>query len=329
MSESVGESAPASLVVTFPTPPNRDSLTVRQLADAYMAHYVGLDSGRPARVKWWCERIGDLRVVDLDSDLIADYLDAYAAGRREKYMGRDPRGQPILKSLGPRKPATINRAKSALGALLTFAKQRRLTPRGWPNPIRDVPGRREDNARTRFLSSEEQARLLSAARICSWPRLHLLVLMGITTGARKGELLSLRGGDLHLERGRAHLRATKNGSQRVLRLVPDVVMEIRRLGAPKGEALLFPSTRKPLQPMDFSNHFLRALRDARIEGASFHTLRPTHASILAMNGASLVEIADSMGHRTMEMVRRYAHLAVDHKVALIDRVFAGDRNWAS
>lgn len=304
MSETVGQPASASRVVDFPTPQNRESLTLRQLADAYMAQYAGRDNARPARVLWWCDGIGDVRVIDLDTDLIADHLDHYASEPLRKYMGRDEDGAPILRELGERKPATINRMKSTLGALLAFARLRRLTPRGWANPIRDVPGRRENNARTRFLSPEEQARLLKVARLSSWPRLHLLVLMGITTGARKGELLSLRGADLDLERGTAHLRSTKNGAQRVLRLVPDVVKEIRRVAAPRGEALLFPSTRKPSQAMDFGGHFARALRDARIANATFHTLRHTHASVLAMNGANLVEIADSMGHRTMEMVRR-------------------------
>ena len=325
MKETVGQPAFASRVVDFPTPRNRESLTVRQLADAYMAQYAGRDNARPARVQWWCDRIGDMRIVDLDADLIADHLDAYASEPRQKYMGRDADGRPVLRNLGERRPATINRMKSTLGALLTLARARRLTPRGWVSPMRDVPGRRENNARTRFLFPEEQVRLLSVARLSSWPGLYLLALMAITTGARKSELLSLRGVDLDLERGTAHLRSTKNGSHRVLRLVPDVVAEIRRVGAPRGEALLFPSTRKPAQAMDFTGHFARALRDARIEDATFHTLRHTHASVLAMNGASLVEIADSMGHRTMEMVRRYAHLAVDHKIALIDRVFAGGK----
>ena len=228
MSKTVGQPAQAGRVVNFPSPQNREALTVRELADAYMAVYAGRDNSRPARVQWWCDRIGALRVVDLDSDLLADHLDAYAAEPARSFKGRDDSGSPILRERGQRKPATINRMKSTLGALLTFAKKRRLTRRGWANPIRDVQGQREDNGKTRFLSPDEQARLLKVARLCSWPRLYLLVLTAITTGARRGELMSLRGCDLDLERGTAGLRSTKNGSQRVLRLVPEVVAYLQK-----------------------------------------------------------------------------------------------------
>jgi hypothetical protein len=142
MSKTVGQPASAGRVVNFPSPQSRQSLTVRELADAYMAVYAGRDNSRPARVQWWCDRLGAVRVVDLDSDLIADHLDLYAAEPARSYKGRDEDGLPILGERGQRKPATINRMKSTLGAMLTFAKQRRLTPRGWANPIRDVPGQR-------------------------------------------------------------------------------------------------------------------------------------------------------------------------------------------
>lgn len=59
MNETVGQPAPASRVVDSPTPQNRESWTIRQLADAYLAQYAGRDNARPARVLWWCDGCGD------------------------------------------------------------------------------------------------------------------------------------------------------------------------------------------------------------------------------------------------------------------------------
>ena len=56
----------------------------------------------------------------------------------------------------------------------------------------------------------------------------------------------------------------------------------------------------------------------------FHDLRHSCASYLAMNGASLLEIADVLGHKTLAMVKRYSHLSTDHKAALVSRVM-GDK----
>jgi len=52
----------------------------------------------------------------------------------------------------------------------------------------------------------------------------------------------------------------------------------------------------------------------------FHDLRHSTASYLAMNGASQLEIAEVLGHRTLQMVRRYAHLSESHVKGLIEKL---------
>jgi len=59
---------------------------------------------------------------------------------------------------------------------------------------------------------------------------------------------------------------------------------------------------------------------AGLDDFRFHDLRHSTASYLAMKGASLVEIADVLGHRTLQMVRRYAHLSESHVKGLMDRL---------
>jgi len=95
---------------------------------------------------------------------------------------------------------------------------KRLTPKGWHHPVRPIKSEQEDNGRVRFLSPEERDRLLAAARISVSPKLYLLILIAITTGARRGELLGLRIRDLDLEAKVATVHTSKNGEPRVLPL---------------------------------------------------------------------------------------------------------------
>ena len=315
------QSAPApGVVLDFPPAPNRANLTLREVADARMASYVGRDPSLPGAIALWTGLLGDRRLAEIDSDMIADELDRFASAPKTRFVGKNADGSPILKQLGRRAPATVRRQRAVLSGLLSWAQRKRLTPRGWVNPVKEIPPEPLNNARTRFLAADERERLLRVARISAWPRLYLLILMALTTGARRGELLGLRYRDLDLDAGTAHVRQSKNGSQRVLPLTAEAVAEIKRHGKAAPEALLFESIRRPGKPMTITKLFNDAVCAARIVDFHFHDLRHSCASYLAMNGATLLEIADVLGHRTMDMVKRYAHLTTGHKAALVNRV---------
>lgn len=322
--QSVGQ------VVNFPAPQDRESLTVRQLADAYCITYRGRDRSKLARVEWWVAKLGEVRVVDLDADLIADLLDEFEREPVMRFKGRDKDGRKVFEPHGQRKPATVNRQKATLSSLITFAKDRRLLPRGWTSPLRDVKGRRENNAKTRYLTTAEQDKLLKVARLSTWKRMHLFILMALRTGARKQELLNLLGADLDLEQRVAKVHRTKTGRPKVLTLTPAVVDEIRRVGVPKADQLLFPSKRKTREPRPFEVQkvFAKVVSDAGLVTAdkpdpvTIHTLRHSFASTLAQRGVSLVAIADALGHSSAAQVTmRYSHLSVDTRRQMIDEAF--------
>jgi len=178
----------------------------------------------------------------------------------------------------------------------------------------------------RYLSDEERERLLVACRESSWPRLYVLVLMALTTGARRGELLALRWCDVDMERAEAILNDTKNGDRRVLILLPQVIEELT-LFAPKdattSQALVFRSRLRPSQPYATAEAFRDAMAVSGIKNFRFHDCRHTAASYMAQHGASLLEIADTLGHRQLRMVQRYAHLNTDSRRRLMTRVFEG------
>jgi integrase len=208
--------------------------------------------------------------------------------------------------------------------VITWAIRKRIAPKGYAHPCRSIERREENNERTRFLSDVEIQRLLEACKGSSWPRLYALVLVAITTGARKGELLGLTWGDVDLERAEACVGRTKNGDPRVLPLVPAVVAELKKFTAGAG-SLVFRSARDAERPMGIDLQFHTALRAAGIRGVTFHTLRHTCASYLAKHGASLLEIAEVLGHRQLQMTKRYSHLTVGHKRALVTRVLGDVR----
>lgn len=321
-------------VVAFPTPPDRESLTVRQVADAYCSTYRGRDRSKLPRVEWWASKLGHFRVVDLDPDQIADLLDEYEREPVMRYKGLDQDGRRIFEPHGNRKPSTVNRQKATLSAIITFAKDRRLLPRAWPNPLREVKGRRENNAKTRYLTIAEQDRLLKVARVSSWRRMYLFVLLCLHTGCRKQEALNLTGADVDLERRTALVRRTKTDKQKVLTLTQAIIDEIKRVGVPKSEQLLFPSKRQTKQPRPYEVQkvFAKLVRAAGLvtaekpEPVGIHTLRHSFASTLAERGVSLVAIADALGHSSAAQVTmRYAHLGIHTRAKLIEEVFGAGR----
>lgn len=299
-------------------------MTLAQLIDAYMLAYAGRDDrNRASTLRAWRRLLGSRPAFEISDDEIFQGLEQLRAEPARFYGGRDVEGARILRKKGRRAPATINRYHAALMALYTWSIKQRRAPRGFENPARKIERAPEKNAVVRFLSDAEREQLLQACRESSWPRLYLIALMAITTGARRGELLGLTWGDVDLERAIAHVKTSKNDHPRALPLLPAVLDELRRFAGARPEACVFPSRLRLTEPRHFESSWVAALARADIRRFRFHDLRHSCASYLAQNGASLLEIADVMGHRQLAMVRRYAHLTTESKAKLVQRVLGG------
>ena len=83
--------------------------------------------------------------------------------------------------------------------------------------------------------------------------------------------------------------------------------------------LLFPG-RNPKKPIFIRTPWLEAVKDAGIDDLKFHDLRHSAASYMLMSGASLGEIAELLGHKTLQMVKRYAHLSEAHTAGVVARM---------
>lgn len=296
------------------------SVRLVELIDLYMAHYTGRDTTRVQRLTWWSAELGQLTLAEVSDDHVHAALERLAARQSRFFAGRDADGRAIFKARHKAlAPATVNRYATALAAVFTWAVRRRIVPKGWVHPCRSVERRQEDNAGTRFLSDDERRRLLDACKASKWPRLYLLVLLALTTGARRGELVGLRWSHFDLERAVVHVARTKNGDAKVLPLVPAVVEEVQLLAGAPG-ALVFPGKRAPGKAFNFEQRWSAALKAAGVKNFRFHDLRHSCASLLAQNGATLLEIGDLLGHRQVSMAKRYSHLAASHRSALVNRV---------
>ncbi|MBK7459110.1 MAG: site-specific integrase [Betaproteobacteria bacterium] len=303
-----------------PLPMRDGAVTVAELIHYYMADYAGRDTSRVQRLSWWAGQVGNLTLGEISDDHLHAALEHLASSPPRYFAGKDADGRPIMKAKRcTLAPATLNRYSAAIAAVFTWGVRRRIAPKGWIHPCRGLERPTENNEKTRFLTKDERARLLAACKASKWPRLYLLVLMALTTGARKGELMGLRWADIDLEHAVANVGRTKNGDAKTLPLVPAAVEQLAEFkGAPA--ALVFPSPAIPSQPFAYETRWQQALKAAHIRGFRFHDLRHTAASHLAQNGATLLEIADLLGHRQMSMTKRYSHLASGHRSALVNRV---------
>lgn len=291
---------------------------------------------RIQQLTWWSEHFKGKTVVEITSDAIRLGCNACAAETftRGKERKNKKTGEVVQPKQYKRTPATVNRYVAALSAVMSYAIKGHVPSLLTVNPVKDITKKTEPKGRTRFLSDDERTALLDACAKSPWKPLHALVLLAITSGARRTEMTSLRWADngidgyVDLTTGRALVRKTKNGEQRMLILVGEALKALQVLATardakPKDERsdFVFPDELGGAMRF-FDNDWHAALEAAGIEGFRFHDLRHTCASYLAAQKCSLLEIADVLGHKNLEMVKRYSHLVVDHKVGVIERMIA-------
>ncbi len=184
------------------------------------------------------------------------------------------------------------------------------------NPLLKVSNLKNPRGRVRFLSDEERLEFLISCEESSNPYLYVVVLIAIATGARKSEILTLKWSQIDFDRKLIFLEDTKNGdlaslilSEKIAKLLFEAFKESRSELVFKG---------KKNQPIDIRYPFEQARKRAKLENFTFHDLRHTCASYLAMNGATPIDIMEILRHSSMAMVKRYAHLSTAHKAGVLN-----------
>ena len=283
--------------------------TTGELIDKYLDDYLPRKPRSEAlqrpQLKWWQKQIGTYTLADLTPDIIVEHRDKLA----KRIL---PTGRQIS-------PSTVNRYMAALSHVLAIGvKELRWLPE---SPMRDVSKFKEPKGRVRFLNDEERDRLLQACGDSDNCDLLTIVVLALSTGMRKNEILTLTWEAVDLERQQITLHETKNQERRAVPLVGRAYAMVRELAAKAdGQSpLLFPG-RNPSKPIEIKKAWYTAMARAELEDFRFHDLRHSAASYLAMNGASLPEIADVLGHKDYQMVKRYAHLSTPHVAGVVERM---------
>jgi len=197
------------------------------------------------------------------------------------------------------------------------------------NPCLTLLKLKENPGRDRVLSEEEISRLLIACRESKSPYLYCIVLISITTGARQGEILGLEWKHINFENKLASLTETKNGRPRSISLADPVIEELKKLyqSRQSHKPLVFAS-KTAFGRIDIKKSWQSALKRAEISDCRAHDMRHTFATLAASQGASNLELATAMGHRTLEMLQRYTHLdaQVTKKFSkhISERILQGD-----
>lgn len=283
--------------------------TVGELIDRYIQNVLPnkkkSEKKQTMQLNWWKKQIGYYLLSEITPSMIAE--------QRDKLL----RETTIRKKL--RNPSTVVRYMAALSHALSIA----CKEWGWieTSPISKVSKPKESRGRVRFLDDNERAALLLACKDSTNPYLYTIVVLAVSTGMRQAEILNLKWQDVDLRKGRVVLHETKNGEIRqvtiagqALELFKDLD-KIRRLDT----ELLFPS-KFPKKPINIRTAWENAVAKADITNLRFHDLRHSCASYLAMNGASLAEIAEVLGHKTLAMVKRYAHLSDTHTASVVSKM---------
>jgi integrase len=176
---------------------------------------------------------------------------------------------------------------------------------------------KEAQGRLRWLTPEEAIKLLTKCREQKNPALVDLVELALYTGMRQGELLELTWGRVDRARGVVLLEITKSGRRREVPLnSPADATLARRAPAAQADVLVFGSR----SWNTFRKSWEAALEAGQLGDFHFHDLRHTFASWAVQWGVTLAELKDLLGHATLAMVMRYAHLAPEQLRSAVSRL---------
>ena len=202
-------------------------------------------------------------------------------------------------------PARVNRNLACLKCMFNRAIE---WGKAEENPVKKIKLLKENNKRLRYLDREEFDRLLN---VCA-KHLRPIVITAFNTGMRKGEILSLKWENVDLVRRIIYVLDTKNGEKREIPInqkLKEIFSNIKPNS--KSPYDFCKSNGQPYGEVKLA--FANAMEASRIANFRFHDLRHTFVSHLVMAGIDLNTVRELLGHKSLTMTLRYAHLSPEHK----------------
>lgn len=258
---------------------------------------------------WWKTQIGNVKIRELNTAMLTVCKNKLT---NEIIYKKD-------KKETTRSANTINKYLMCLSAVLTYATNELQIIE--VNPMSKVKCLEKPNGRTRFLSDSEINTLASECKKYS-DKIFLFWLLLFKTGGRFNEVRPLQVKDIDKQNKRVYFLDTKNKTHRSVHIDDYTISFINDfLNIHKIESgYIFRADRKGAELSYLKGAMENCIKQAGLTDFHIHDIRHTTASILAKEGASLLEIAEILGQKSLTVARLYSHLTKKHTEQLLASV---------
>jgi integrase len=277
--------------------------TFNEAVSRYL-HEQTVSQAKRAHLEWWAKEFGFLYLQDIRPSIINDK-------KQKLLIEKNSKGKIRTKS-------TCNRYLASLSHLLSVCTKQ------WEwiveNPVKKIAREKEPRERTRFLNTEERKQFLDACRLSDNPFLFTFSVLLLSTGCRYSEIRCLKWTDVDLIQGKIIITRSKNSDMRSLPvrgLALDLLRDLAAKSQPTG--YIFPGKNKN-KPMELRRAFKTAIKRAGLKNFRGHDCRHSYATEMLAQGLSLGEIGHLLGHRSVSMTRRYAHLVESRSIDAVSKM---------
>ncbi len=286
----------------------------QKLHKALERYAAWADASRPKTVKTRARLLKVLKRLMGDES-----LESLSAFRLERFK-RD--------RLAEVRPATVNRALALFKHFIGAASKWGWVSESKARELRAVKLLKEPPGRVRWFSDAELTSLWKALETTG-KGIRSIVEAGMLTGLRRANLVGLRKAEVDLEARQIVLGETKNGRGQVLPVSEALALILEAaIERSSGEFVFVNLRGKPYTPDGFSSLWRKARDAAGIENLRFHDVRHHFATQVRRGGAGLDVVAALLGHRSLAMTQRYAHLGRDDLSQAVASVSLGGKGDA-
>lgn len=285
----------------------KESLKKRTVMSAIEKYIANVLPQRPKNtrnilqhLKWWEKQIGHFQLSDVTPAICAESRDL------------------LLKEVGPK--GKVRKSATALRYIATMSAVFECCVKDWmfisQNPLRSIKKPSAGRRKTRFFTLEEISKIRNLCAASNSTYMLPIFTIAIHTGMRRGEILSLKWGDINFEEKEIHLSTSKNGEPRDIAMTGDVYKALTNWAISNKfdkSGLVFSSPKNPHRPVDIKSTFERILRKAGISDGTFHTIRHSTCSYLASLHVSPTLIARIVGHKDSRTTDIYIDAVKSHR----------------
>lgn len=279
---------------------NLTNKTMAELIDRYKEE-ADIPKYEQGVLDWWSEEIGSIKVSAVRRSHIVTARKAMLKLKVKRGPGKG----------GPLAPATINRRVALLSRVCAIAIEEWDWLRDNPCHISSLP---EDNERDRLLGQEERTALMKACKAHMEPSLLGFVLVGEATGMRAGEVRHMRWGQIDTERGVIQIMKSKNGERRAVGIGGEALDWLRAWKTESGlkfGGYVFGNSKTKTAPYNYREHWRQVKETAGVCDFRYHDLRHGFVTSALKAGNNPVMVQLVSGHKSSQMLKRYAHLVDD------------------